>query len=85
MLLDITFVADWHKIGERRQSMTDCGNQLKNAKRIDYNYKVRDKTLVIKEKSSAKQSPTTAKSHGLSQQLIQMELSRFNAEPERNN
>jgi hypothetical protein len=35
MLLDIPFVADWHKIGEQRQSLTGCGNQHKNAKRID--------------------------------------------------
>jgi hypothetical protein len=32
--------------------------------------------------SSAKQSPHMAKSHGLSLQFIQMELSGFNAEPE---
>jgi hypothetical protein len=40
-------VADWHKIGEQRQSLTDRGNQRKNAKQIDYNYKVSDKVLVI--------------------------------------
>jgi hypothetical protein len=34
--------------------------------------------------SSAKQSPHTAKSHELSLQFIQMELSRFNTEPEWN-
>jgi hypothetical protein len=32
MLLDILFVADWRKIGERRQSLTDRDNQHKNAK-----------------------------------------------------
>ena len=47
MLFDIPFVADWHKIGERKQSLTNCGNQCKNAKCIDYNYKVGDKVLVI--------------------------------------
>jgi hypothetical protein len=47
MLFDIPFVDDWHKIGERRQSLTNCGNQRKNAKQIDYNYKVGDKVLVI--------------------------------------
>ncbi len=47
MLFDIPFVADWHKIGEQRQSLTDSGNQRKNVKRIDYDYKVRDKVLVI--------------------------------------
>jgi hypothetical protein len=47
MLFDIPFVADWCKIGERRQSLTNHGNQRKNAKQIDYNYKVGDKVLVI--------------------------------------
>jgi hypothetical protein len=47
MLFDIPFVADWRKIGEQRQSLTDRGNQRKNAKQIDYDYKVGDKVLVI--------------------------------------
>jgi hypothetical protein len=47
MLFDIPFVADWRKIGERRQSLTNHGNQRKNAKRIDYDDKVGDKVLVI--------------------------------------
>jgi hypothetical protein len=49
MLFDIPFMADWRKIEERRQSLTDCGNQRTNAKQIDYDYKVRDKVLVINE------------------------------------
>ncbi len=49
MLFDILFVADWRKIGEQRPSLTDHGNQRKNTKRIDYDYKVRDKVLVINE------------------------------------
>jgi hypothetical protein len=49
MLFDIPFVADWHKIGEQRQSLRDLGNQCKNAKHIDYNYKVGDKVLLINE------------------------------------
>ncbi len=85
MLFDIPFMADWHKIGEQRQSLTNRGNQRKNAKCIDYDYKVGDKILVINEVSSAKQSPATAKSYGLSQQFIQMEISGFNMEPEQNN
>jgi hypothetical protein len=40
MLFDIPFVADWHKIGEQRQSLTNCGNERKNIKCIDYDYKV---------------------------------------------
>jgi hypothetical protein len=43
------FLADWHKIGEQRQSLTNHGNQHENAKRIDYNYKVEDKVLLINE------------------------------------
>jgi hypothetical protein len=31
MLFDILFMADWRKIGERRPSLTDRGNQRKNA------------------------------------------------------
>ncbi len=49
MLFDIPFVADWRKIGERRQSLTNRGSQCENAKRIDYDYKVGDKVLVINE------------------------------------
>jgi hypothetical protein len=47
MLFDILFMADWGKIGERRQSLTNCGNQHESAKQIDYDYKVRDKVLLI--------------------------------------
>jgi hypothetical protein len=49
MLFDIPFVADWHKIGEQRQSLTNRGNQRENAKCVDYDYKVRDKVLLINE------------------------------------
>jgi hypothetical protein len=49
MLFNIPFVADWHKIGERRQSLTDHGNQCKNAQLIDFHYKVGDKVLLINE------------------------------------
>jgi hypothetical protein len=49
MLFNIPIVADRHKIGEQRQSLTDCGNQCENAKSIDYEYKVADKVLLINE------------------------------------
>jgi hypothetical protein len=32
MLFNIPFVADRHKNGEQRQSLTNCGNQQENAK-----------------------------------------------------
>jgi hypothetical protein len=47
MLFDVPFVADLQKNGERRQSLTNRGNQQENAKQIDYVYKVGDKVLVI--------------------------------------
>jgi hypothetical protein len=31
MIFNIPFMADWHKIGEHRQSLTDCSNQRKNS------------------------------------------------------
>ncbi len=74
MLFDISFVADWRKIEEIRQSLTNHGNQRNNAKCIDYNYKVGDKILVINKGILCKQSLHTTKSHGLSLQFIQMEL-----------
>jgi hypothetical protein len=49
MLFNILFIADWHKIQEQRQSLTNCGNQHENAKHIDYNYKVGDKVQLIRE------------------------------------
>jgi hypothetical protein len=49
MLFDIPFVADWHKIGEYMQSLTYPRNQRKNARCIDYDHKVGDIVLVMKE------------------------------------
>jgi hypothetical protein len=42
-------MADWHKIGEHRQSLTDSSNQRENSRHIDYGYKVGNKVLVEKE------------------------------------
>jgi hypothetical protein len=47
MLFNIPSVADWCKIREQRQSLTDRGNQWENTKQINYDYKVGDKVLVI--------------------------------------
>ncbi len=49
MLFNIPFVADWNKIGEYRQSLTNHSNQCKKAQCIDSAYKVGDKVLVMKE------------------------------------
>ncbi len=49
MLFDITFIADWQKIGEHRQQLTDLNNARENEDRIDYDYKIGQKVLVQKE------------------------------------
>jgi hypothetical protein len=46
MLFDIPFIADWEKIGERRQRLTDHNIAHENEGRIDYDYKVGQKILV---------------------------------------
>jgi hypothetical protein len=49
MLFDIPFIADWQKIGEYRQRLTDLSNARKNKGRIDYDYEVGQNVLVRKE------------------------------------
>jgi hypothetical protein len=49
MLFDILFIADWQKIGEHRQCLTDINNARENKGRIDYDYKVGQKVLLRKE------------------------------------
>jgi hypothetical protein len=49
MLFDILFIADWQKIGEYRQQLTDLSNTRENKGRIDYDYKVGQKVLLWKE------------------------------------
>ncbi len=49
MLFDVPFIADWQKIGEHRQRLTDLNNAHENKGRIDYDYKVGQKVLVWKE------------------------------------
>jgi hypothetical protein len=46
MIFDIPFIADWKKIGEHRQRLTDLDTARKNEGRIDYDYKVGRKILV---------------------------------------
>ncbi len=49
MLFDIPFIADWQKIGEYRQQLTNLSNAGENEGRIDYDYKVGQKVLLRKE------------------------------------
>jgi hypothetical protein len=82
MLFDIPFVADWHKIGERRQSMTNCFNQCKNAKRIDCDYKVGDKVLLLNEGILCKAESAYGKEPWTITTVHTNELSGFNVKPE---
>jgi hypothetical protein len=49
MLFDIQFIADWKKIEENRQLLTDRNTSRENEGRIDYDYKVGQKVLICKE------------------------------------
>ena len=49
MLFDIPFIADWNKIGDYRQHQTDLSTERENKKRVDYDYKVGDRVLVIQD------------------------------------
>jgi len=49
MLFDIPYLADWHKIGEHRQKLTDTNTLRKNKTRVDYDYKVNEKVLIAKD------------------------------------
>jgi hypothetical protein len=46
---DILFIADWQKIGECRQRLTEPNNARENEGRIDYDHKVGQKVLLRKE------------------------------------
>jgi hypothetical protein len=49
MLFDILFIADWKKLGEHKQELTDCNTARENEGKIDYDYKVGQKILVRNE------------------------------------
>jgi hypothetical protein len=71
VLFDIPLIADWQKIGEHRQQLTDLNNPRQNEGRIDYGYKAGQKL---------RRSPDGIRSLGSLRQSIQMEQSRFNVE-----
>ncbi len=49
MLFDIPFIADWQKIGEYRQQLTDLSNAHENEGRNNYDSEVGQKVLLRKE------------------------------------
>ena len=56
MLFDIPFIADWKKIGDFRQRQTDLNTMRENKKRTDFDYKVGDKILIVKEKGKLRKA-----------------------------
>ena len=49
MLFDIPFLADWNKIGEYRQRQTDQNTERENLSHRDWDYKIGDQVLLIKD------------------------------------
>ena len=49
MLFDIPYLADWTEIGRRRQQLANQNNQRENSKRVDFDYAVGQKVLLIKD------------------------------------
>eukprot|EP00804_Cyclotella_cryptica_P029952 CCRYP_020071-RA/>CCRYP_020071-RA protein AED:0.43 eAED:0.43 QI:0/-1/0/1/-1/0/1/0/89 len=49
MLSDIPFLADWKKIGEYRQNQTDQNTERENSPRHDWDYKIGDQVLLMKD------------------------------------
>ena len=49
MLFDIPFLADWNKIGEYRQHQTDQNTEWENRSCHDWDYKIGDQVLLIKD------------------------------------
>jgi len=49
MLFDIPYLADWNKIGQRRQILVDKANERENKKRVDFDYAIGNKILIAKD------------------------------------
>ena len=48
MLFDIPFITDWTEVGRRRQQIVESSNIRENKKRLDFDYEVGSKALIIK-------------------------------------
>ena len=49
MLFDITFLADWNKIGDYRQCQTDLNTDSENRTCTDWDYKVGNEVILWKD------------------------------------
>jgi hypothetical protein len=73
------FIANWNKIGDYRQCQTDLNTACKNSKKIDYDYKDGDKSLLTEEDILHKaESPYSKKPWTIT--IVHTELSGFNEE-----
>ena len=48
-MFNIPYIADWKKIGDYRQHQTDLNNKRENKKHVDYDYKVGDEIMIVKD------------------------------------
>ena len=49
MLFDIPYLADWSEIGRKRQLQVDKSNVIENRNRIDFDYRIGQKVVLIKD------------------------------------
>ena len=49
MLFDIPYLEDWNAIGRRRQELVDQNTRCENARRVDFDYGLGMKVLLINE------------------------------------
>ncbi len=68
MLFDVTYLADWTKIGECREKKTDNNTKQENSAHVDWEDQAGDKTV-----SSTRPKANMKVIHGPSHQFIQME------------
>ena len=79
MLFDIPYIVDWKAIGLRRQARVDKDALHHNVKRIDYDYAVGEKFLLLRMVFCARQRINTLVPL-LLHRSIQMEPSGFSVE-----
>ena len=54
MLFDITYLADWTQIRERRQEQVDRSDARESSSQIEFGYKIGNKVLIIQEGNNHK-------------------------------
>jgi hypothetical protein len=69
MLFDIPYIANWYKIGERRQMLTDRNTVRENNTQQDFDHKVGMKVL-IDHKSQVYTNGTIKVQHGAKSERI---------------